>query len=145
MNLTRFYLNILSVNPAQQYSITKAKRDYRIVHPECASCGNQKYIEVHHVIPVHIDMKLSCDPANFISLCDAKNNGCHRWIGHFGNFRSKWNTKIREYAIASRLFLQNQEPNRTFVIPTEYLIKEFANALHITEAKLLEEVSSFNK
>jgi len=145
INLTRLYLNVLSVNPSQQYKITVAKRDYKTVHSECAICGNKQYIEVHHVIPVHIDINLSANPTNFISLCDAKNNGCHRWIGHLGDFRYKWNIWIRHYAIASRLCLQKIEPNREFIIPTEYLIKEFASALNISELQLLEEVLNFNK
>lgn len=145
MNLTKFYLNILSVKPTQLYKITKAKRDYKIVHSECTICGNQQFIEVHHIIPVHVNINLSCDPTNLISLCDAKNNSCHRWLGHYGDFRYKWNTQIRQYALASRLFLQKMEPNRVFIIPTEYLIKEFATALNISQAQLLEEVLNFNK
>lgn len=145
MNLTRFYLNILSVNPVDQYKITKAKRNYVQIHSECAICGSQKNIEIHHVIPVHIDLSLSCNFDNFISLCDINNSSCHRWIGHFGDFRNKWNLNIRQYAISSRLFLNKMEPKRVFIIPTEYLIREYSKALKISEESFLEQVYSFNK
>jgi len=145
MNLTRFYLNILSVNPVDQYRIMKAKRDYVQIHPECAICGCQKNLEVHHVIPVHIDLSLSTVFENFITLCDASNNGCHRWIGHFGNFKNLWNLDVRQYAVSSRLFLQKMKPDRQFILPTQYLITEFAKALEISEGKFLEQVYNFNK
>ena len=128
MNLTRIYLNFTSLSIPTQWEMTKAKRSYVNRHPECAVCGNRKYLEVHHVIPVHVDHSLACDDDNFITLCDTKNNGCHRWIGHFGNFRSKWNVDIREYAVQSRIFLECQEPNREFLIPTRQMISEFARA-----------------
>jgi hypothetical protein len=145
MNLTRFYLNILTVNPVDQYKITKAKRDYVQIHPECAICGCQKNLEVHHVIPVHVDLSLSTVFENFLTLCDSNNNGCHRWIGHFGDFKNRWNLNIREYAISSRLFLQKMQPKRQFIIPTDYLIMEYAKALKVTESFFLEQVYAFNK
>jgi len=145
MNLTRLYLNILTVNPVDQYKITKAKRDYAIVHTECAICGSEKCIEVHHVIPVHININLATNYENFIALCDNNNNGCHRWIGHFGDFKNKWNLNIRQYAIASRLFLSKMEPKRIFQIPTDYLITEFSKALNLSEKLFLEQVTNFNK
>ena len=110
MNFIRLALNISSVSPPTYYQMTKAKRAYRVLYPECAVCGNQRFLEVHHVKPVHVYPELACDPENFITLCDAKNNSCHRWIGHLGDFRNKWNKGIREYALISRIMLQHQEP-----------------------------------
>jgi hypothetical protein len=146
MNLTRFYLNILSVNPIDQYKITKAKQAYIKTHPECAICGATKGLEVHHVLPQHLYPDLACDFNNFITLHDGiTNNGCHYFFGHFGDFKNKWNLNIRQYALASRLFLNKMEPKRIFIIKTEYLIKEFAEALKISEHILLEQVTNFNK
>jgi hypothetical protein len=137
MNLTRVYLNFTALSIPTQWEMTKAKRAYRDAHPECAICGNRKYLEVHHVIPVHVDHTLACDLDNFITLCDPKNNGCHRWFGHFGNFRSKWNLEIREFAIKSRYHLEKMEPERKFLVPTEQLIEEFSLAMFKTEREFL--------
>lgn len=145
MNVTRFYLNILSVNPIDQYKITKAKKAYATIRPECAICGNPSNIEIHHVIPVHIDISLACNFDNFVAACDTGNNGCHRWLCHFGDFKNKWNLDIRQYAIASRLFLEKMQPNRVFIVPTKVLIEEFAKALKLSEIEFLESVRLFNK
>lgn len=146
MNISNSFFNVLTVkNPKTLYQINKSKKLYKKLHGECAVCGNKKYIECHHVIPVHVDLNLACEETNFIILCDAKNNGCHRWLGHFGNFRSKWNPKIREYAVASRLHLEKMQPNREFLVPTNVLIDEFSMALNITTEIFLEEVTLFNK
>lgn len=145
MNFTTFCINLLSVSPTDQYKISKAKKLYVTTHSECAICGNIKNLEVHHVIPVHINLELGCNQSNFITLCDSNNNSCHRWLGHFGDFKNKYNLKIRQYAIATRLFLEKMEPNRTFIISTNELIQQYSQDLKITSKKFLEEVSIFNK
>ena len=146
MSLSSTVFNILSVkNPKQLYLITKAKRAYATTHPECAICGNPNNIEIHHVIPVHIDITMSCNFKNFVSACDSNNNGCHRWLCHFGDFKNKWNLNIRQYAIASRLFLVKTQPNRKFIISTNDLIKEYSQALKMTQKQFLESVRLFNK
>ena len=144
MNFVSLALNITSVSPPTYYEMTKAKRAYRKLFPECAICGNRKYLEVHHVKPVHIYPNLACDPNNFITLCDAKNNSCHRWIGHFGNFRHEWNEEIREYALISRLLLQWERPTREFIISTDQMITHFAKAAGITESTLRESLEELS-
>jgi hypothetical protein len=146
MNFGIKVFNILTVkNPKQLYAISKAKQEYLKLHQECAICGNMKTLECHHVIPVHIDLELSCNFDNFISLCDSNNNSCHRWFGHFGNFKTKWNPHIRQYALATRLFLQKAQPDRKFIISTTKMVDEFSQALDITTKEFLEQVEHFNK
>lgn len=121
MNLTRFILNIKPLNIYSQYEIYKAKKLHLSNHNECAVCGNKKYLEVHHVLPQHLYPQLACKPNNLITLCDCGNNACHRHLGHFGNFKSKWNENIREVAIAVRLISNKDDKH------TEQLINEFAS------------------
>jgi len=105
MNITRVYLNISSLPLYTQWQLTKAKRVYKKEHPECAVCGHTSDLEIHHIVPVHVDPSLALDPENFITLCDWRNHGCHYVFGHFRNFRTKWNPEIRDFAITVRGFL----------------------------------------
>lgn len=94
MNLTRKFLTFTSLSVPTQWQMTKAKRAYVKEHRECAVCGYKKKLEVHHILPVHIDISLSCEPSNFITLC----RDCHFTFGHFHNFRTNWNPEIRVFA-----------------------------------------------
>jgi len=98
MNLTRTFLNITSVSLPTQWEMTKSKRAYLKEHSECAICGYMKKLEVHHIIPVHKDPLLACDPDNFITLC----RDCHFTFGHYHNFRKYWNPTIKDLAIDIR-------------------------------------------
>jgi hypothetical protein len=75
-------------------------------HPNCAVCGGNKKVEVHHKHPFHVHPELELEPTNFISLCENDKDGvnCHLLFGHLGNFKSvnlsveadaeNWNKKI---------------------------------------------------
>ena len=100
MNLERSYLNFKALSIPTQWQLTKAKRAYLKEHNKCAICGTNEDLEVHHIVPVHIDSRQALDPTNFITLCDWRNHGCHYVFGHFRNFKTKWNPNIREVAAA---------------------------------------------
>lgn len=84
----------------------KVRAEYLKTHPVCAVCGGTKKLEVHHIIPVHIDADKELDPNNLITLCEAKKYGvnCHLFFGHLGNYKkynpfvardaAEWNIKI---------------------------------------------------
>jgi hypothetical protein len=92
-----------------QWQLTKAKRKHVKVFNKCAVCGTDKNLEVHHIVPVHVDVSLAVDPENFITLCDWRNHGCHFVFGHFRNFRSDWNPDIVEFAeVASNMLEQTR-------------------------------------
>jgi hypothetical protein len=102
MNLTRAYLTLTSLSIPTQWQVTKAKRAYKKIHHECAICEYKKKLEVHHVIPVHVDVTLACTESNLITLC----RDCHFTFGHFHNFRKYWNPRIREFADSvNRLYI----------------------------------------
>jgi len=90
MNLTKIWLNFTSLSIPTQWEMTKAKRAYIKEHKLCAACNYKKKLEVHHIIPVHIDITLACEQSNFITLC----RDCHFTFGHFHNFRKYWNPHI---------------------------------------------------
>ena len=58
----------------------------------CAACGSTKDLEVHHVIPVHIDESKELDMDNLITLCS---ESCHILFGHLMDFKSH-NPTVRE-------------------------------------------------
>ena len=76
------------------------KRAYFKTHEKkCAVCGGTKKVELHHIIPFHIDSSKELDPNNVIPLCEGnKELNCHLIFGHFGNFRTKWNPNIEQEA-----------------------------------------------
>lgn len=59
-------------------------------HGECALCGGDKKLEVHHIRPFHVHPELELEPSNLITLCEDKGNGvyCHLFFGHLGSFKS---------------------------------------------------------
>lgn len=59
-------------------------------YPKCAACGTTKNLEVHHIIPVHLDPGKELDYDNLITLCS---NQCHILFGHLMNFKS-WNKDV---------------------------------------------------
>lgn len=58
---------------------------------ECQSCGKISALEVHHIVPVHIDRTLELDPSNLLTLCER----CHLVFGHLSDYRS-WNKNVVE-------------------------------------------------
>lgn len=58
---------------------------------ECQSCGKRSSLEVHHIVPVHIDQTLELDPSNLLTLCER----CHLVFGHLSDYRS-WNKNVIE-------------------------------------------------
>lgn len=56
----------------------------------CRACGKTKDLEVHHIVPVHINPDGELDPSNLITLCSEQ---CHVLFGHLMDFKS-WNTNV---------------------------------------------------
>jgi len=62
--------------------------------PACVACGRSKQLEVHHIIPYHVDQSLELDPGNLITLCA---DPCHLVHGHLMNFQRS-NPHVRQDA-----------------------------------------------
>jgi 5-methylcytosine-specific restriction endonuclease McrA len=70
----------------------KVRKEHLESNPNCAACGRNKKIEVHHIKPFHSNPELELNPNNLISLCD---DPCHFVFGHLMNYKS-WNVNVIE-------------------------------------------------
>jgi 5-methylcytosine-specific restriction endonuclease McrA len=59
----------------------------------CVSCGREKELEVHHVVPWAEDERLRLDPHNLLTLC----RPCHLRFGHLSNWKDS-NKEIRDWS-----------------------------------------------
>jgi hypothetical protein len=66
------------------------RKAHLLKHDRCLACGGTSKLEVHHLIPFHIDPSRELDPTNLITLCESGKGGiiCHLAIGHLGNYRN---------------------------------------------------------
>ena len=68
-------------------------KDVRKLHlqeqNQCQACGKKSSLEVHHILPVHIDPTLELEPSNLLTLCDR----CHFVFGHLSDYKS-WNIDV---------------------------------------------------
>lgn len=49
----------------------------------CQACGGEKELNVHHIIPYHIDKTKELDPDNLITLCEGGGINCHFFFRAF--------------------------------------------------------------
>lgn len=65
----------------------------------CRNCGGTISLQVHHVMPFHLDPTKELDPSNLITLCeDVKDSvECHLHIGHLGSWKN-FNPAVRSIA-----------------------------------------------
>lgn len=84
-----------------------ARKEWLKEHPTCAACGGRKHIEVHHLIPVHVDKRRELDPTNLMTLCRLH----HEVIGHFSDWYS-WNSEASDDArfYLSRYIIRPRAP-----------------------------------
>lgn len=71
----------------------KMRREHLEKFPKCAACGKSEKLEVHHIVPVHVDASKELDGTNLITLCEGKSLNCHLVIGHLCSFQS-WNVDV---------------------------------------------------
>lgn len=57
------------------------------LNPFCAACGSPEKVEVHHVIPYHLDRSKELDFENMITLCMGSGR-CHFVHGHLLSWKS---------------------------------------------------------
>lgn len=88
-----------------------AREAHLKLEPDCQVCGGTDGLNVHHIRPFHLHPELELDPTNLITLCTAnKTMNCHLKFGHWGNFTTKYNPKIRiEAPIWLKRFLATVE------------------------------------
>lgn len=88
------------------------QKAYLKSHAKCEVCGSSKALNVHHVIPVHIDASKELLPENLITLC----RDCHYRYGHAGLSWKFYNENIKTdakalYEIITRIKLNAKKGN----------------------------------
>jgi 5-methylcytosine-specific restriction protein A len=73
-------------------SWNRVRKEHLAQFPECSACGRKDNLEVHHIIPYHVDNSRELDPSNLITLCGKY---CHFVFGHLMDWKS-WNTNVVE-------------------------------------------------
>ena len=66
------------------------------LHGECAACGSEDTLQVHHIKPFRLHPELELKLENLITLCMGALD-CHLEIGHGGSFKS-YNPNVVEDA-----------------------------------------------
>jgi len=99
--LVQFYYSILNLFRQDKLFGARRSGQWRRVRKDfikgkvCAVCGGKKKLEVHHVVPVHLDKSLELEENNLIALC----RGHHFLFGHLLSWWS-YNPDIKEDARA---------------------------------------------
>jgi len=85
MNLTRHYLNVTEdFQNTWNLKWQRFKYNYwKFYKKQCAVCGYEKKIELHHIEPRHLFPEKALEEKNMIPLC----KDCHFHIGHWNNFK----------------------------------------------------------
>lgn len=78
--LTQEELQILSVPRSPLWKSVREKHLKK--EPSCMVCGNKNNLNVHHIIPFHVDPSKELDPNNLITLCEGDTFNCHLFFGH---------------------------------------------------------------
>lgn len=87
------------------------RKSYLARKPSCEACGGTRALEVHHVVPFHIDPRLELLASNLITLCEAgpAHLNCHLLVGHLGDWKLSNPTVRRDAAyFRQRLFEARQ-------------------------------------
>lgn len=88
----------------RSYKWSKVRQEHLKANPNCAACGREDNLEVHHIEPVHKNPNRELDPTNLITLCGKY---CHLVFGHLMNYKS-WNTNVIEDAAVYKNKLDNR-------------------------------------
>ncbi len=80
---------------------------------ECAWCGRNKKLEVHHIEPVSVSPDKADDPTNMIMLC--RKPACHQILGHNGNFANSYVENVKaicadEHQMVVKVINRDQQP-----------------------------------
>lgn len=88
----------------RDYRWGKVRKEHLMKYNECFICRKRSDLEVHHIVPVHVDPDRELDPNNLITLCGKY---CHFIFGHLMDWKS-WNPDIRTDALMFRDRMQKK-------------------------------------
>lgn len=81
---------------------SKVRNEHLSKDPVCNVCGGKEDLNVHHIVPFHIDKSKELDPNNLITLCNG--NSCHFAFGHLYN----WKTSNPDVIADAKTFKQKK-------------------------------------
>lgn len=64
----------------------KVRNQHLKEQSSCQVCGTKEDLNVHHIVPFHIDPSKELAASNLITLCE--HNKCHFTFGHLYNWSS---------------------------------------------------------
>lgn len=80
------------------------RKEFLEKNPTCAVCDKKrKGLNVHHIVPFHVDPSIELEEENLITLCRKH----HFTFGHLGWWKS-WNEKVIEDCIEWYLKYKNR-------------------------------------
>jgi len=80
----------------------RVRKEHLDANPECAACGQQKRLQVHHMEPYHLEPARELDPSNLVTLCMGALE-CHIRIGHGDDFKA-YNPLVLRHAKNAQAF-----------------------------------------
>jgi len=80
-NLLKHKLRDVGIKNKRSPEWHKVREEFLETNPECAICGTNKNLNVHHKKPFHLYPELELDKTNLVTLCMSKME-CHLLIGH---------------------------------------------------------------
>ena len=99
----------------------KVRTEHLESNPTCAACGRKDDLDVHHIVPYHVDPNRELDPTNLITLCGKR---CHFVFGHLMDWKS-WNENVVRDSTLYLLAKTNRHYREVFGTPP----KEWSNAI----------------
>lgn len=78
------------------------------LHSVCDACGGSEELQVHHIVPYHIQVSLELEASNLITLCMGRLN-CHLHVGHGGSFRFYNPNVLKDAALVSASFFMKRD------------------------------------
>ena len=87
----------------------------------CQACWRKNDLQVHHIIPYHLDPNNELNPNNLITLC----SDCHLLLGHLMDYKS-WNVNVVEDCKQLSLKIKNRPYNeQTYQKPPSWISNWF--------------------
>lgn len=102
INLAKHYLRDVGVSSKRSGKWEAVEKSFKEAHPACEACGSKNRLNIHHILPFHLDKSKELDTNNLITLCMDFNKECHYRLGHLSNWHG-YNPNIKSDAAEALL------------------------------------------
>lgn len=80
----------------------KTQKEFLAANPACIACGSKEKLEVHHLLPFHINAALENEFSNLATFCRKHHYG----IGHGETSWKAWNDQAKADAAGMVMMLR---------------------------------------